>query len=144
MRDSWSGSPRGAMQAAVAATPAFAFQTVTASPTARGASATISAVMQVNFVDFILPPPAWFRQLRIDKSFRNRVRLNKARSYRLSRAARQFKPQSRSVARVELAEEKTEEFPKCARVRQSACVNRKHSADTGPSRLRKYCWHKRY
>jgi hypothetical protein len=45
---------------------------------------------------------------------------------------------------VELAEEKTEEFPKRARVRQSACVNRENSADTGPSRLRKHSWHKRY
>src|SRR4029450_11260108 len=37
MRDSWNGSPPGEMQAAVAATPAFAFQTVTASPPAGAA-----------------------------------------------------------------------------------------------------------
>src|SRR4029453_10170179 len=36
MRDSWSGLLSGARQAADAATPAFAFQTVTASPPARG------------------------------------------------------------------------------------------------------------
>src|SRR4029453_10585367 len=39
MRDSWSGLLSGARQAAVAATPAFAFQTVTASPPAAGARA---------------------------------------------------------------------------------------------------------
>src|SRR2546427_777831 len=59
------------------------------------------------------------------------------------RAARQFRPQSSSVARVGLAEERTEEFPKRARVSQPACVNRQNSADTDPPRLRKYSWHKR-
>src|SRR5437016_4108838 len=59
------------------------------------------------------------------------------------RAARQFRPQSSSVARVGLAEERTEEFPKRARVSQPACVNRQNSADTDPPRLGKYSWHKR-
>src|SRR5437588_2921224 len=59
------------------------------------------------------------------------------------RAARQFTPQSSSVARVGLAEERTEEIPKRARVSQPACVNRQNSADTDPPRLRKYSWHKR-
>jgi hypothetical protein len=45
---------------------------------------------------------------------------------------------------VGLAEERTEEFPKRARVRQPACVNRENSGGTGPSRLRKHSWHKRY
>src|SRR6266436_6615437 len=39
MRDLWNGSSRGAMHAFVAATPAFVFQTVTASPLAGAANA---------------------------------------------------------------------------------------------------------
>jgi hypothetical protein len=42
-----------------------------------------------------------------------------------------------------LAEERTEDLPNRARVSQSACINRKNSSDTGPSRLRKYSWQKR-
>ena len=52
-------------------------------------------------------------------------------------------PQGRSVARVGLAEERTEEFQKCARVSQPAFVNRQNSADTDPPRLHKYFRHKR-
>src|ERR1700758_1771730 len=124
MRDSWSGSPRGAMQAAVAATPAFAFQTVTASPTARGASATISAVMQVNFVDFILPPPAWFRQLRHTSHCAIEYGPISLGASASNGPQDNSNHKACSVARVGLAEERTEEFPKCARVRQPVCVNR--------------------
>jgi hypothetical protein len=62
IRDSWSGSPRGAMHAAVAATPALAFQMVTASPgvccavNASGIASetkTIAFVINVNFLDFM-------------------------------------------------------------------------------------------
>jgi len=54
-----------------------------------------------------------------------------------------FRQESSDVARAGLAEERTEEFLKPARVGQLTCVNRRDSADTDFPRLRKhYYWHR--
>jgi len=53
-----------------------------------------------------------------------------------------FRQESSDVARAGLAEERTEEFLKPARVGQLTCVNRRDSADTDFPRLRKHYWHR--
>src|SRR4029077_13284302 len=53
-----------------------------------------------------------------------------------------FKPESSDVARAGLAEERTEEFLKPARVSRLTCVNRRDSPDTDFPRLRKHYWHR--
>ena len=47
------------------------------------------------------------------------------------------------VERGRLAEERTEEFLKPARVSQLTCINRRDSADTDLPRLRNHYWHRR-
>jgi hypothetical protein len=53
-----------------------------------------------------------------------------------------FKLESSDVARAGLAEERTEEFLKPARVSQLTSKNRRDCADTDFRRLRKHYWHR--
>src|SRR6266849_1681881 len=65
IRDSWSGLSRGAMHAAVAATPAFAFQTVTASPPASdGPSPINTEKVSIPYACFFIRPPFYLLRWR--------------------------------------------------------------------------------
>src|SRR5712692_8868121 len=65
IRDSWSGSPPGDIQVALAASPAFLFQSVTASaPASDGPSPINKEKVSIPYACFFIRPPFYLLRWR--------------------------------------------------------------------------------